>query len=275
MIRNPQSATRPPLASLACLAGVMLVGCTTDTRIGLTIVQNQIPTANESGCSIPAKATESTLTSGTLDVALDRDYPYQLYPLIANSLSQFNPMVTSGDQNRIQVDRIHVRLQAPPGVDLASTPSCPTEFDSPLSSTLVLEPGGEASTLVEALLPCHAAQIRTLFQGVLPNGPSDQVVFRALVQARGKHGGTGIESNTFEFPIRVCAGCLQRGFTQTGFTRYDYPGIPLCEELPSNPYPGNACNIGQDALVLCCEAQPSDPSAPNQARRIECPARPR
>ena len=69
---------------------------------------------------------------------------------------------------------------------------------------------------------------------------------------KGRHGGTQILSDPFEFPVRVCSGCLQTGFSGP-YSRWDYPAVPPCNALAHNPFTGNLCAPAQDfGPILCC-----------------------
>ena len=76
----------------------------------------------------------------------------------------------------------------------------------------------------------------------------------AKVRAKGRLRGSEVTSDPFAFPIKVCAGCLQQSYQDPALIAYEYPAdIPLCSALSGvNPYAGDPCSPGQDALILCC-----------------------
>src|SRR5260370_28512889 len=70
--------------------------------------------------------------------------------------------------------------------------------------------------------------------------------------AVGNQNGGLIVSDVFRFPIRMCIGCLQTGFTT--MAEFNFPGVPLCSVAPRpNTFKGNPCNFPQDSgPLLCC-----------------------
>jgi hypothetical protein len=255
-MRSPRSLSYTALLALLATACV-------DKGGSLVIVQAQVP---DETCAIAGMPTEARRDHGVLDVGLDRGYPYMLFPLVANALPKVGEKFDI-EPNRVNVLGARVRIEPPPGVFVPWRADCPQEFDYPSQATL--EPGAMASLIVEALRGCHAEIFKALFQTRILNASlSDQVFFRAVVRARGRHGGDEVLSEPFEFPIRVCYGCLQSGF-QGVFAQFNFPATPACDLLGEHPYTGNPCGPAQDfGPLLCCALDP-------KAERLECPARPR
>jgi hypothetical protein len=232
---------------------------------GLTVVQNQIPMAKDSACVIPASGGAERNLLGTYDVALDHNYPYFMYPLIKNSLP---PSPENVDPNLIDVNRWTVKIEPPPTITVPWSDACPAEFDFP--SPVSLHPGDQASTLVEAMRPCHGGLLRQLLeQGKLSSSASERVLFRIIIRARGRHGSTEIKSDPFEFPVHVCYGCLQTGYGDPAYADFAFPKVPSCDKLLENPFPGNPCNPAQDfGPLLCCALDA-------EGKSLECPGVPR
>jgi hypothetical protein len=251
--------------TIACTA-LLFAGCV-DAGTALTIVQNQIPeTSDTAGCIVPAGRTELRRAIGTLDVGLDQSYPYYMFPLVNNGL---HPLAAGTiEPNIVNINSFQVRIEAPPTVGVEWSAACPVQFDFP--SPMMLQPGEQGVALVEALRPCHADLLRKLMQqGKLSSSLSEHVIFRLIVRAKGRHGGTEILSDAFEFPLRVCYGCLQTGFLDPAYADFGFPSIPLCSRLAANPYQGNRCNPAQDTgPVLCCARDA-------EGKQIECPGVPR
>jgi hypothetical protein len=229
---------------------------------GLVIVQNQSPEYSALGCVVPNKASSVRAISGIYDVDLDRPYPFYAYPLIRNELPKTASDSTI-ESNRIEYTGVEVKIVSPEGVVLPSTAACPTEFSFPDRASV--SPGEDVGSAVQVFLPCHSAALLAMFNyGALPAEPSAEIRFEAVVRATARHAATMIKSAPFEFSVRVCRGCLQRGY-QGEFSVFDYPGVPACTSLKTNPYPGNACNPAQDALILCCSKDPG-------TSQLVCPA---
>lgn len=245
--------------------GATLLGGCVEANPGLVIVQAQAPVIKDNACEIPAERTNNRIGSGVFDVALDKHYPYELYPLIKNNL----PDLTEGlNPNRVTVTAYQVRIEPPPTINVAWRADCPAQFDHP--TTVDLNSGDEKSDIAEVMRPCHSKLLRELFAtGKLSTDLSEQIRFRVIVKAKGRHGGTTITSDPFEFPIRVCYGCLQVGYPDPAFVDFSFPTVVSCNQLSQNPYVGNVCNPAQDfGPILCCarDAKETD---------IECPAVPR
>ncbi len=234
--------------SVALTTAVLgLAGCT-DANEGLVVLQAQVPDEN---CAVADKAEDTTrLESGILDVALDQLYSYKLFPLVSNRLL---PVGGEGDiePNRVQVTGAQIKIVPPTGVSIPFRDECAAEFDHPSQASV--PPGTERAIRIEALRSCHSALIRDLFmRGALNPDVAESVYLRVVVRIKGRHGGTEILSAPFEFPIRVCYGCLQTGFGGT-FSLFNFPKTPNCNVLEENPYTGNACGPAQDfGPILCC-----------------------
>ena len=234
--------------------------CLADVQRGLVIVQNQTP-ETEKGCIIPSKATRRPV-SEAYDVDLDRPYPFYFFPLLRNDFPVTEAEGTI-EVNRIEYTGVEVKIVPPPGVVFPSTASCPAEFSFPERASLM--PTVEISSMVQTFLPCHSAALRAMFKsGALPSDPSSEVRFKAVVRAVGRHGGDTIKSDPYEHVVRVCLGCLQRGFGDK-FSQFDYPKIPACTAITDNPYKGNPCNPAQNSFILCCD---------QGGGKIQCPGQP-
>jgi hypothetical protein len=254
------------LRVLALAATMAATATCTDANESLIILQAQRP---DQDCLITDGLQGSVRHDrGTLDVALDKPYGYELFPLVSNNLL---PIAAENEiePNRVAVTGAQIKILPPPGVNVSFSEACAAEFDS--ISNAQLGPGDTRALGVEVLRNCHAALIKDLFMsGRLNTSTAEKIDFRAVVRIKGRHGGTQILSDPFEFPIRVCYGCLQTGFAGP-FSAFNFPQpVPSCDKLTSNPYQGNPCPglIAQDiGPVLCC-ARNNDPN------NLQCPAAP-
>jgi hypothetical protein len=249
----------------AALGVVTFLGGCVDYGSSLTIIQNQAPSVSEGldrACVIPSMPSTTRTALGTYDVALDKSYPYYMYPLLSNGLPSIMQTV---DPNIIYINKWTVKIEAPPTVEVPWTAACPAEFDYP--NPLPLRPGEQAAAIVEAIRPCHYELLHNLMvQGKLPSSMSERAIFRLVVRAKGRHGSTEIKSDPFEFPVRVCYGCLQTGFTSPAYADFTFPKVPACNKLAEvNPYQGNPCNPAQDfGPLLCCALD-------GEGKSLECP----
>jgi hypothetical protein len=233
----------------------------------LEILAAQVP---DSQCNPAAERDARTrATSGILDVALDKPYPYLLYPLLGNRLAHTVP-TTTPDPNAITLTEMEVNLVPPDGVRVSWPANCPGEFREPAAG--VIGPDGFQALTMPAMRPCHGATLRGVFEaGELDRSLGTRVTFMAEIRAHGIGSAGAVASTWFEFPIRVCYGCLQTGFVGA-LAEYSFglspPKVLRCDQIRENPYPGNPCNPAQDVgPLLCC-------SVDGNAAHLVCPAKP-
>jgi hypothetical protein len=253
-------AARKPACRLASLAvagllGLLSLSCESwkadDALTSLQIVQVQSITSDGAGsCAVSGTADDSFRTSGTLDVYLpDNSAPrYRLALLVANNLVSAGGS-TATEMNNITLNHFTVTLSAP-GMTWSS--DCPATFDSD-PFTIPLAPGATAGYAFDVIKGQHALCLLAALNPQ-PGQMPQHVLVTVQIWAKGRHGGTSIESAPFVYTIDVCTGCLQDGY-QGDLVIYRYPaGYPACNALfGSNPYPGDPClDPGQDAPILCC-----------------------
>lgn len=250
----------------------LLVGaeCTVDDGPqALLIVQADAPESTT--CAAPAEIGTKRLVSGVYDVALDRLYPFRMYPVITNQLASFlgAGKGQSDEVNNVILTGFRVEIAPPAGVgSIPWAAGCSGEFDWNVETHL-LPPAASVGTIVEAIRYCHVPVLREQFQNKSPGFDSDmsaEVILSVTLRAKGHHGTSEVESAPFTFPIRVCYGCLQTGYSQPGFAQYNFPNVPACEVLTTNPFAGNLCDPAQDQRILCCKDKTSGiicPAVPN------------
>jgi hypothetical protein len=239
-----------------------LVACdgiwATDALTALEIKQVQV--LDPSDCSVPGEATSAHRVEGVLDVDLphraaeENAWPYYLPVVVINNLAAQGKTIAE-EMNNITLTHFTVKLSGPSGV-FAPENGCPDTFDT-RSFSFRLTPGSSTGAALDALTANHAVCLRN---AVLP------VVVTASIRAKGRHGGTTVESAPLVYPITVCAGCEQQGYAAPDVLTYTYPNYPFCAALASsttNPYSGNPClSPGQDAKILCCALPDSTPVCP-------------
>jgi hypothetical protein len=264
-----------PVGVLLSLAACVI----DDGPTGLLIVQDQwIETGTTAtGCLIPGTATTQRRGEGVLDVAVldQNDTRYLFYPLVQSQLASLTgagadlPTSPAEEKNNILMKSFHVKLDVATsaGTSVAWSAGCTGEFDVPVDSWL-LPPGGTVSEMVEIIRPCNAAP---LFQSLQANPSVSSITVTATIRAKGHLGSSDIESPPFSFPVFVCYGCLQSGYSDPTASQFNFPAVPLCSDLTTNPYTGDPCNPAQDEPILCCAASVN---AQGQATGVMCPAVP-
>jgi hypothetical protein len=254
-----------PFARLTALGGLVVTATCTDANESLIIMQAQVP---DSMCVVSdAPDNAIRMAYGILDVALDKPYGYRLNPLVRNQLIPAGT-ATDIEPNRVTINAASLKIVPPPGISIPFTNECAAEFDHPTAASL--PPGETRAVSIEAVRSCHAAMFADLFRsGRLNPSVADSVYFRVVVRVKGRHGGSDIESDPFEYPLKVCYGCLQTGFTGQ-YAAFNFPEVPACERLAENPFIGNArCGLpAQDSgPILCCAKDAAGTS-------LQCPGVP-
>jgi hypothetical protein len=221
------------------------------------ISQFQVPDTANRMCLTSTLPSAQRMTQGTLDLALDRVYPYILFPFI--TLEPGAP--------ELLLSFVHVKVSGPAGVTVPWPAGCPAEFDVRFGA-LDFPGGSMASGGIEVLQTCHELALRELFaKGTLDARLQTQVMMTLTVNAKAYLGDQLVPSAPVDFPLRICVGCLQTGFAPP-FDKYDYPKVPACAGLAGNPYLGNPCSPAQDfGPVLCCAKDAS-------GTQLQCPAPP-
>jgi len=205
-----------------------------------SIVNNQIPLE---GCVIPTNETIYQ-GSGVLDLSLVRPgalTAYMFFPLLRNNLE--------GNASGVDTNEIHLKSFA---IDVSlrgpAQPQTQALFDGlaandPMGlahfkmdwSGSVGSGGGEISAAVTAF----RTELASLILGTQEVGLSPSLGVNLRVRAFGSTTVADIESDPFDFPISLCAGCLIANLQPCPYT-----AAPVNE--------GHACNVAQDAPVDCC-----------------------
>jgi hypothetical protein len=239
----PTSKHRRPLALAAALCPILAFAC---GRVPgqFEILNNQVPMTAGGGCVIP---TEPTVYQGqgTLDASIVRDglpTAYFVFPLIENNL----PAATGSlDPNQIQLSGFTVDISTigdvPPAIQselqMLGAGNSLVHYQVPWAGG-VSSGGGKISASVEAF-PVELAQ-DLMNSGGLTLEPS--LTVKLTIQALGTtNSGTAIQSDPFNYPVSVCAGCLVANVAPCPYTA-----------APANP--GNPCNPAQDEFIDCCLA---------------------
>ena len=228
---------------VGCAAVALGVACATDAYTALEIQQVQVLSGDD--CVVPGTPTSTRRFAGTLDLALPDGSapPYYLPIVIVNNLASSGGSAAE-EMNNITLQHFTVELSAP-GVSWNDT--CPATFDTQ-NITDTIPPGGSSGMGLYIIQPAHSRCLQSQV-------PEQGVTVTAKITAIGRHGGTGIKSAPFTFPVNACWGCLQDSYTTPALVAYRYPATtPQCGSLVgSNPYMGDLCFApGQDTPIFCC-----------------------
>jgi hypothetical protein len=222
---------------------VLAVGCTDTGGQTLVVLHNIAP---DVGCIIDPAAGGSFISAGEIDATGVLDYGatagYIISPAIENIAdSQDGALAT---QRTVLLQGARVDLAIPTHVDgtellsgdeiEALTNQNALKFTAPFTGSI--EPDGGRVGIAFELVP--AAVVAAI-------GPKlaeqETVLVNATFTVFGHTvGGSGVEADSYTYPITVCDGCL-------------FSDLGSCVDLPAGDYPaGGACNLFQDAPSSCC-----------------------
>jgi hypothetical protein len=249
---SPRAADAPVPSSSAAASSLLLlaVGLAACGRIPgqFEILQNQVP---QPGCVIPATEGNVYRGDGTLDLALVQPgatSAYYVFPLVKNNL----PGSTGDgpDANEIDVKSFAVDISpyqqgtVPPAVqalfnNLNSSPGSNDHalLHYSLPWAVTIGSGGSVAATIVGAFPVDLA-IRVLATGEVGVSPTSMLV-NLRIRVFGTTNTQTVESDPFDYPLYVCAGCLIANVAPCPFT-----------SSPGNT--GNECNIAQDSYVDCC-----------------------
>ncbi|MBW2733491.1 MAG: hypothetical protein JRH20_13980 [Deltaproteobacteria bacterium] len=181
-------------------------------------------TGNASECSETAGTVN--LAGGVLDV--NGGYPYFFFPSVRNDLVPTQSEDGEPERNILNIEGFEVNLMMPS--EFGAVDSSLTETFSYASG--IVEPGGTASFTNVPILSAELVQQLSFPDNVQP-------VIVAKIRAQASHNGSTLKSVEYNYPIRLCRGCL----------------IADLGDCPSTRPVGvvtNACGFPQDAPVVCC-----------------------
>lgn len=184
-------------------------------------------------CSYESSGTQ--LLAGTLDVApalAGQPVSYSIVPIYFNQLINLGESGTSGppmaDPNVMFVQEAQVELRDFNGTPLAFG-GLPNPYRVPATGFI---PSSDGTTAGEGI---GAIEVIPQFYGAALAGAAVGSEIVVAVQAIGRTAGDAeVISPEFEWPIRVCNGCLYA-------CQLDEEMMPLC--VPS-------CTPGQDQLTI-------------------------
>jgi len=208
-------------------------------------------------CTFTSDPTQAYITSGILDdqfawdfqANLPRTDGYSAEFLVGNQLvPQGNPTTPTTETSFVNIQGATVKVTDSDGNTL-------NNFTRLTASTISPASGGTPSYAPFDLLivDTKVSIPKLIAAGKLGNGAAARVV--TFVQFFGKTlGGDQVESNTFEFPVDICDGCL------VSFSATD---IKYCGGLVNCLGAGSAtsttqpvpCSPGQDLPIDCSQCQ--------------------
>ncbi|MBN2724229.1 MAG: hypothetical protein JXR95_09180 [Deltaproteobacteria bacterium] len=220
-------------------------GCAENSS-SLVIVQNQSP---ETSCTASNTVADNFISHGILDLGAAR---YNITPqyygwfVIENNLT--STIESHGiELNNVEIKEAHIDLSlAQAGGTLGSDI---TQF---ADYTFVTIPPGETRSVQVNLIPPNVAQRLTISSGQF-------IEVFAKVQLIGERGGTEIVTNSINFPVTLCYGCLVEN-------------IGPCDTatFPEIIEQGHSCNMSQDLKLHCCyDSNSADADNPYRCPAVE------
>jgi hypothetical protein len=203
---------------------------------------------NGQQCIFTADPTQPFITSGTLDVDFRASYEAEF--LVGNQMvPQGNASTPTTETSRVTLQGGIIRITDSAGNQIANYTRYSSATVDPLQGT---DPGFIPINLT-IVDPATVAMVSGMVsQGTFPGGrPTVRLVTYTRVYGYTL-GGDYVESNEFEFPVDVCAGCLIQ------FAPQDVsPNLPApnCANAQTNgtsslPVP---CELGQDFTIDCSQ----------------------
>jgi hypothetical protein len=243
------------LGALTAVGGLAILGpaCAhDDSSFFLNAVLAPPQGSANSGCVFTSDPTQPRLSTGVLDVDLVQggNGDYTAWFLAGNQL------ITEGNTEQLQTETSRIIIQgAVVTVTLADGTKIPGgtgSYTAPSSGEIDPSAGetpGYSAVSFEIVDPATV----TALKNQLPPFNDEWIV--SEVKAFGTTiGGDHVESNTFQFPIRVCRGCLILWATDT--TMEPQPNcLGTFETTPMLP---SICYLGQDVGGVPCTACTSE-----------------
>ncbi len=247
-----------------CLAGLSLISggialmsaCAhNDSSLFVQDVLYPTPVSAGQGCIFTADPNQSYLPRGTLDV--DFRTQYDAVFLIGDQMvAQANGQQLQTETSTVDIQGAIVRDTDAAGNTLDSFTSLTSGTVYPSTGTI---PGYLSTSATIASQKAVNALVAQKGSGLSSGGSSTLVTY---VKFYGYTlGGNYIESNDFEFPIDICAGCLL-GFSGSEVTECCVNGTCVAPKTPNCLSPSSnagslpqPCRLGQDTSIDCSQCQ--------------------
>lgn len=224
------------------LAGALTtqVACA-DGADSIQILRNQVP---DEGCVIPVGSSDEFQPRGRIDVTASSGYLFT--PLVQSLVEEVESASRLVFVEGANVDISFVGNPPDAGVISSLNANNLLQFRQPFSGSI--EPGGQSSFAFD-VVPRQV--LDALEDHVTSDNPVQLSVDIVIV---GSLGGSGVDSNTFKYPVEVCSGCLTNV-------------LGACDAIPEGVEvrTGGVCNTLQDGVLDCCS---------NADGSLTCPAVP-
>ncbi|HSY23111.1 MAG TPA: hypothetical protein VK841_13385 [Polyangiaceae bacterium] len=236
---------------VAGAAAVIVTACThDDTTVFVHGVLAQPLIAPGQSCTYTSDPTQATISYGRLDVELDDTEDYSAEFLVGNQLvPQGNPSAPATETSYVNIQGAVVRITDIDGNQIRT-------YTQLLGATI---PPSTGTTPGYAPMPVTIVDqmVTGMYGGSLGMGN----IVRVITYTRffGKTlGGQSVESNEFEFPVDLCAGCLisfPLGVTDPNLMPQPNCGFGASSTSTTTSQP---CIIGQDDVIPCtvCAGNP-------------------
>ena len=228
------------VVALGVLTTAVMPACAeNDQSIFIRQMLGPAQNRQNNSCVYSSDPTQLAISEGVLDVAIADGYRAAL--LVGNQLiNRGDGNNTRAESNRARLDGAVVRVTDPNGGTIAEFTSLGSGFVEPQLNN---QPsfGPFFVTILDS------ATLQKLAPEVAPGEGSKLVVANVKVFGRTL-GGVDLESGEFQFPIRLCNGCL------IDFSSGDDPAVggrDCSRPLESGSATALPCNIGQDEPTPC------------------------
>jgi hypothetical protein len=201
---------------------------------------------------------QPALFEGVLDLGV-RDN-YFAVVMVANQLiARGDPTNTRAESNRVHLNGAVVKVLDPNGASIA-------EFTSLATGFVDIQSNNNPAFGTMGVVAIDAPTAATLRAGIPNRTTTKQIVIN--LKAFGKTlGGVDLESGEFQFPMRVCNGCLVSFTGANDVAQQPQPNClaPIGGGASGGGATQSPCFAGQDETVPCqlCQGRPAcDPRNP-------------
>ena len=251
-------------AFVAPLLGLQGLAACLEKSDGDLVIQQAQPIKADGESCVANTDEQNYLSHGTVDMAVARNY--EMFPLVRNNMAD----ITATKGYSIRDARLNTK-----NVSLRKatiTYHTQEEFSVRLGDRTVplaasVSTGGKTTVSVELLTPSMIEQFRNSKEFIVigsqgevrPARSSIDLVVGLTIDGETQDGNK-VESNEFEFSVRVCNGCLV--FYPPDATSDEGPA-PNCLAPPDTTSDDTLCAIGWERPIHCglCTSFAPDPLA--------------